>query len=157
MNEVFETLESSTGLKKPQIINYALYASIALVLLGIGNTFIVTMLGVVYPAFASFVALESADKEDDKQWLTYWVCFGAFQIVDCFGGIILSFIPFYFFLKLGFLLYLSHPKTMGATWVYNTFLSDYIKKYRGKVEAMEKNFESKVADAKAEASKTLNM
>ena len=33
-----------------------------------------------------------------------------------------QFIPFYYFLKLGFLVYLFHPSTMGATSVYNTMI-----------------------------------
>jgi len=44
------------------------------------------------------------------------VCFGAFNIVDQFAGIILQFIPFYYFLKLGFLVsFLGHPVTSGFT------------------------------------------
>ena len=127
MNEVFDVVEGATGLKKPQILQYGLVASVLLVMLGVGQNFITTMLGVCYPAFASFVALETEAKDDDKQWLTYWVCFGFFQIVDCFGGIILSFIPFYFFLKVGFMVWLFHPKTMGALWLYNNYLQAYVK------------------------------
>ena len=78
-------------------------------MLGVGQQYIVTLLGVAYPAFMSFRALESPEKEDDKLWLTYWVCFGSFNIIDQFAGIILAFIPFYYFLKLGFLVYLFHP------------------------------------------------
>ena len=122
MNDLFETIESTTGLMKPQILQYGLISSVLLVMLGIGQGIITTVIGVAYPAFASFVALESTSKEDDKQWLMYWVCFGFFQIVDCFGGIILSLIPFYFFLRIVFMVWLFHPKTMGATWLYNNTL-----------------------------------
>ena len=83
----------------------------------------------------SFLALESEGLEDDKQWLTYWVCFGAFNIVDQFAGIILQFIPFYYFLKLGFLVYLFHPSIMGATAVYNNWIKPYVQKYEGDIKA----------------------
>ena len=134
MNEVFETVESATGLMKPQILKYGLISSVLLVMLGVGQGIITTLIGVVYPAFASFIALESEEKEDDKQWLTYWVCFGFFQIIDCFGGIILQFIPFYFFLKVSFMVWLFHPKTMGALWLYNNYMQAYVKKYRSQIE-----------------------
>ena len=63
---------------KPQIVNYAMYGGVALVMLGVGQVYITTMIGVLYPAFMSFLALETDDKEDDKLWLTYWVVFGFF-------------------------------------------------------------------------------
>ena len=157
MNEVFDIVEGATGLKKPQILQYGLVASVLLVMLGVGQNFITTMLGVCYPAFASFVALETEAKDDDKQWLTYWVCFGFFQIVDCFGGIILSFIPFYFFLKVGFMVWLFHPKTMGALWLYNNYLQAYVKQYRAQVEGLEKNIANQASGYTKEAKKVLNM
>ena len=134
MNALFETVESATGLMKPQILQYGLIGSVLLVMLGVGQGIITTLIGVVYPAFASFIALETAEKEDDKQWLTYWVCFGFFQIVDCFAGFILQLIPFYFFLKVSFMVWLFHPKSMGALWLYNNYLQSYIKKYRSQIE-----------------------
>lgn len=91
------------------LMQYGLLAGIMAVMFGVGSTYITNLIGVAYPAFMSFMALESVGTEDDKQWLTYWVCFGAFNIIDQFAGVILTFIPFYYFLKLGFLVYLFHP------------------------------------------------
>ena len=102
-------------------------------MLGVGQSYITNVIGVAYPAFMSFLALESEGLDDDKQWLTYWVCFGAFNIVDQFAGIILSFIPMYFFLKLGFLVYLFHPSTLGATQVYNSVILPHMKQYEGQI------------------------
>jgi|TARA_B110000977_G_C10738752_1_gene362142 receptor expression-enhancing protein 5/6 len=82
---------------------------VLMVMLGVGQVYITCLIGVAYPAFMSFLALESDGTDDDKQWLTYWVCFGCFNIIDQFAGIILSIIPFYYFLKLGFMIYLFHP------------------------------------------------
>ena len=78
MNEIFNQIEGATGMTKPQIVNYAMYGGVGLVMLGVGQVYITTMIGVLYPAFMSFLALETDDKEDDKLWLTYWVVFGFF-------------------------------------------------------------------------------
>lgn len=44
-------------------------------------------------------AIDSVDKDDDTQWLTYWVVYAAFGIIEYFTDILLSWIPFYFLLK----------------------------------------------------------
>ena len=122
-------------------MNYTLYGGIGLVMLGVGQVYITTVIGVLYPAFMSFVALESEEKEDDKQWLTYWVVYGLFQIIDQFGGIILGLIPFYFFLKLIALVLLFHPSVMGAVYVYDKFFSNMVKAYRGQIEGTINNMQ----------------
>ena len=92
------------------------------VMFGIGSTYITCLLGVAYPAFKSFLALESKNSDDDKQWLTYWVMFGMFNIIDQFAGFILHYIPFYYFLKLGFLVWLFHPSTVGASYLFDKYI-----------------------------------
>ena len=49
---------------------------------GIGASYVTCLIAVAYPAFMTFLSLESPDEDDDKQWLTYWVVFGLFSIVD---------------------------------------------------------------------------
>ena len=120
--DALQKVADTLGMPVKSLMQYAMWTSVAFVMLGIGQTYITNVVGVAYPAFQSFRALESSGMDDDKQWLTYWVCFGAFNILDQFAGIILSFIPFYFFLKCGFLIYLFHPSTLGATTVYNNFI-----------------------------------
>lgn len=59
-------------------------------------TFIISdVIGFVYPAYASIKAIESPDKEDDKQWLTYWLMFSLFKIIESILDYLISFIPFY--------------------------------------------------------------
>ena len=88
------------------------------------SSYITCLLGVAYPCFMSFLALESDDDDDDKQWLTYWVTFGLVSIVDQYIGFILHFVPFYYFIKMGFLIWLFHPSTRGATFIYNNYIRD---------------------------------
>ena len=45
------------------------------------------MIGVAYPAFMSFKALETPNKADDRIWLIYWVFFSFLSTVEVmFGG-----------------------------------------------------------------------
>lgn len=47
-------------------------------------------------------AVESETKEDDTQWLIYWVVFGVFNIVEFFSDILLSWFPLYFLVKVSY-------------------------------------------------------
>ena len=60
----------------------ALGIGVMFIVFGVGASMLTTIIGVAYPAFMSFVALESEGEDDDKLWLTYWVVFGVFSIAD---------------------------------------------------------------------------
>lgn len=47
----------------------------------------------------SIKAIESPNKDDDTQWLTYWVVYGIFSIAEFFSDIFLSWFPFYYMMK----------------------------------------------------------
>ncbi|KAG9288894.1 hypothetical protein G9A89_019516 [Geosiphon pyriformis] len=79
-----------------------------------------------YPAYASFKAIESIDKADDTQWLTYWTVFGFISLVEFFSDIILYWLPFYYLFKTIFFLWLALPQFKGADTIY---LSPQLKPY----------------------------
>jgi receptor expression-enhancing protein 5/6 len=124
---LLDKVKEATGFEKQTIVKGAFVGIALFVFFGIGQAILTTLLGVAYPVFMSFHALENDDvnKNDDKQWLTYWVVFGLFNIIDQFAGFVLHFIPFYYVLKLGVLIFLFHPKSVGATWVYNNYIQEY--------------------------------
>ena len=96
------------------------------------------LLGFIYPAYASFKAIDSADPNDDTQWLTYWVVFACFSIVESALTFVVSWIPFYFFVKLAFLVWLYHPSTLGAVVVYGQVVRPFVMPYIGGAAAGEK-------------------
>lgn len=79
----------------------------------------------------SFYALESDGEDDDKMWLTYWVVFGLFNILDQFAGFILRFIPFYYVLKVACLIWLFHPTGQGALYVFDEYVHPLWEEYGG--------------------------
>jgi len=133
MEKVFDLLNANGA----SFSKYGLWLGMAAVFLGVGQTYITVALGVAYPAFMSFLALESDNEGDDTQWLTYWVIFGLFNIVDQWSGFILHFIPFYFVFKLCFLVYLFHPSTKGATSIYKNYILPTVKEYEPQIAAAE--------------------
>ena len=60
-----------------------------------------SVIAFVYPAIQTIRALESKDQQE--RWLTYWVVYGAFNVFESVGDIVLSWLPFYFTIKTTFL------------------------------------------------------
>ena len=88
-----ETITNLTGISSVQIKNIIMLGFIGCIMLGIGEEYVTIAIGIAYPAFMSFLALETKRTDDDKQWLTYWIVFGAFNIIDHFADVITVFIP----------------------------------------------------------------
>ena len=68
--------------------------------------------------WASIKAINTDGEDDDKVWLCFWTVFGIFQTVELFFGFILAFIPYYYWLRLAFFVYLMAPQTKGAEVLY---------------------------------------
>ena len=64
------------------------------ILFGLGQSLLCTAVGVLYPAYMSMKALKALEAQPLKvdtmqQWLTYWICYSIFSIVEEFAHYIL--------------------------------------------------------------------
>uniref|UniRef100_A0A7S3JCP2 Receptor expression-enhancing protein n=1 Tax=Euplotes harpa TaxID=151035 RepID=A0A7S3JCP2_9SPIT len=136
-----ELISSKTGVKT-EYVRYGLLSGFILIFaLGFGASLIANIVGVFYPAFQSFLALEKGEFTVCKKWLTYWVVFATFSILDHFASFILVWIPFYFLFKLVFLAYLFFPITDGAGFIYENYVRVYFKKYEAHIDEFAKKYE----------------
>merc|ERR1711934_135589 len=127
--EVMQTLQDKTGIKKLYIAAGLSLAVTIFILFGFGAGLLCNFVGFVYPAYASFKSLESPNSNDDRLWLTYWVVYSCFCLIEGFLEYLLFWVPFYFPIKLGFLFYLFLPQTQGARIIYESFLHPALKPY----------------------------
>ncbi|KAJ2402268.1 ER membrane protein DP1/Yop1 [Coemansia sp. RSA 2559] len=113
------TFQAKTGV--PKVYGAAGIAGVwvTLVFFNIGAPLLVNLVGFGYAAYASLGAIESPGKEDDMQWLTYWVIYGLLNVVEYFTGFLLYWFPFFYVAKLGFLVWLMLPATRGAEKLYH--------------------------------------
>ena len=136
-----DLIEKKVG-QNPKIIIGILVGGLILTIIGFFERQITTIIGIVLPTYWSIKAIESPETEDDIQWLTYWSVYAVFSFFDLFAKFILKFIPFYFVLKLVFLIWCFMPNTKGATFIYKNLLSKYFKKYEGKFDKIADKFKS---------------
>mmetsp|Transcript_22352 Transcript_22352/g.40709 ORF Transcript_22352/g.40709 Transcript_22352/m.40709 type:complete len:142 (+) Transcript_22352:73-498(+) len=70
----------------------------------------------LYCAMKTFQAMQTVEKEDDEQWLTFWLVFILFDLFcSVINWVAKSFVPFYEVLKLIFIVFLMFG---GATKIY---------------------------------------
>jgi receptor expression-enhancing protein 5/6 len=125
----FKELEMKTGYSKVYFFVAALSLLSSLLYLLGGIKLVSDLVTFLYPAYASFKAIDSAKPGEDTQWLTYWVVFAFFSIVESCMYILVSWIPMYFALKMGLFLWLYHPNFMGAGLIYQQVIRPVVIPY----------------------------
>jgi receptor expression-enhancing protein 5/6 len=96
--------------------------------------------------------------------LTYWVVFGAFNVVEFFSDWILHWVPFYYIFKAvsprrvingikGITLYLILPQTRGAQVLYQKVLRPYLVKKEDAVDAAINKIKTAASNAVEELKK----
>jgi len=157
--EHLETLEKKTGVRRLYLVTGAV-AFVGLYLaFGYGAGLICNLIAFVYPAYASIKALESSRKEDDTQWLTYWVVYAVFGTVEFFSDILLSWFPFYWLFKCMFLAWCAAPASWnGSMVVYRRLIRPYFLKYEAQMDDVANEVSEKVkkfADSSADKAREM--
>lgn len=129
----FEKAEKLTNVKRI-ILAQALLGILSLYLIvGRAAQFVCNLIGFAYPAYKSLVALETSNKEDDSKWLTYWVVFAAFSVIEFFSDILLSWFPLYWLAKVAFLLWCSADIPNGGSLIiYNRLIRPLFLQHKNK-------------------------
>ncbi|XP_057417871.1 HVA22-like protein e [Lotus japonicus] len=87
---------------------------------------VVTLL---YPLYASVVAMESTSKLDDDQWLAYWILYSILTLVEMVLQPLLQWLPIWYDAKLLLVAWLVLPQFKGAAFVYERFVKHHIRKH----------------------------
>lgn len=133
--------EQQTGLPRLYAVLGFAVVYFVIIFLNIGGVgqLLLNIAGFVIPGYFSLVALETTGKDDDSQLLTYWVVFAFLNVIEFWSRAILYWVPFYFFFKTLFLLYIGVPQFGGATLIYNTVIKPISRKYIVKKSAVGKS------------------
>lgn len=154
-NSFFEKIREKTKIN-PFIVLAGLLGALVAVFYGHYQENISLLVGTVFPMYMSVIAIESPDKEDDKHWCTYWVVYFSFTFVENYANLALHLIPFYFFIKLAFLVWLFFPSTNGANLIYNYLLVHFWSKYESNIDSVINEGKQMYENAKDKVKKKMN-
>jgi len=148
---ILQQAEDVTKVPKEYLVLVGGFAFFLIVFFGIGAGSLCSIVGFLYPAFKSFESIENRAKNDQTQWLIYWVVYAFFSIIEVFVEILLYWIPFYYAFKMAFLLWAMLPQTRGAKYLYDSFLKDFLKKNESKIDAALNDAQRTASNIVAEA------
>lgn len=134
--EQLKILYDKTGFNGRNIIIGLLSCGI-FIFLGIFDAFFTNFVGTLLPAYLSMKSIETQETDLEKQWITYWVLFSFLNLLDKLSGLFIFYLPFYYFIKYLFLVWLFLPNFNGAAFLYNLFLSNHLKKVEPSVDQNE--------------------
>ncbi|XP_063372024.1 receptor expression-enhancing protein 5 isoform X1 [Cydia amplana] len=132
----FDQLESKTGVNRLYLfVGLVVFTGLYLVF-GFGAELICNTIGFVYPAYMSMRALESPSKDDDTKWLTYWVVYACFSVVEYFSDFIVGWFPLYWLIKCIFIIWCYLPGELnGSLVLYHRIIRPYYQKHHSQIDA----------------------
>ncbi|AEE84982.1 HVA22 homologue D [Arabidopsis thaliana] len=83
----------------------------------------------LYPLYASVIAMESTTKVDDEQWLAYWIIYSFLSLTELILQSLIEWIPIWYTVKLVFVAWLVLPQFQGAAFIYNRVVREQFKKH----------------------------
>ncbi|KAI8384960.1 TB2/DP1, HVA22 family-domain-containing protein [Radiomyces spectabilis] len=142
-------VERCTGVPKSYFVLGAGGLVFLMIFFNFAGQLITNAISWVYPAYASFKAIESPGTADDKQWLTYWTVVGFVQILEYFSDILLYWFPFYYLFKTLFVLWLTLPQFRGAEVLYGRFLRPFLVNAQSDIDRQASKIGQKVGEVAA--------
>ncbi|KAF3056387.1 Protein yop-1 [Daldinia childiae] len=121
-------LEKQFGVPKVYAVLGVASLYLFFIIFNLGGQLLTNFAGFVVPGYYSLAALFSSTKADDTQWLTYWVVFALFSVVESAVSVVYWF-PFYYTFKFVFLLWLSLPMFSGAQLIFRSFLQPMLGRH----------------------------
>ncbi|KAI6251560.1 hypothetical protein HI914_00660 [Erysiphe necator] len=141
-------LEKQTSVPKVYAFLGVIATYFAFIFFNLGGQLLTNIAGFVIPGYYSLEALFSVSKNDDTQWLTYWVVFSFLNVFESAVSVVYWF-PFYYTFKFIFVLWLALPITSGAQLVFKSFIQPAFASYFSGPGATAANLRSKI-DAAAD-------
>lgn len=97
---------------------------------------VILVFGTLYPAYASYKAVRTKNVKEYVKWMMYWIVFALFCTVETFSDVFLSWLPFYYELKIVFVLWMLSPMTQGSSFLFKKFVHPHLAKREKEIDEM---------------------
>ncbi|KAF9433270.1 receptor accessory protein 4 [Entomortierella beljakovae] len=87
-----------------------------------------------YPAYASYKAISSGNNTRLTAWLMYWTVMGIFSLVEFVLDTFVFWFPFYYEIKLLFVLWMILPQTQGSIYLYQAVVDPYLAEHEHDID-----------------------
>eukprot|EP00092_Neocalanus_flemingeri_P009286 GFUD01009992.1.p1 GENE.GFUD01009992.1~~GFUD01009992.1.p1 ORF type:complete len:196 (-),score=62.39 GFUD01009992.1:153-740(-) len=140
VTDLLAMAEKKTGLDRMILLGLSITFLTFWLCVGYGAQLICGVIGFLYPAYESVKALRNADTHIEKRWLTYWVVFAFFHVLEFFSDHLVWWVPLYWLVKTIFLVWCMAPINQnGSAVVYKLVIRPLYVKYHGDIDTvMEK-------------------
>ncbi|KAJ8348395.1 hypothetical protein SKAU_G00269840 [Synaphobranchus kaupii] len=95
---------------------------------------VVLAFGILYPAYSSYKAVKTKNVKEYVKWMMYWIVFAIFTTAETVTDLVLSWFPFYFELKIAFVIWLLSPYTKGSSVLYRKFVHPTLSKKEKEID-----------------------
>ncbi|XP_054721917.1 receptor expression-enhancing protein 1-like [Uloborus diversus] len=97
---------------------------------------VLLVFGTLYPAYASYKTVKTKNVKDYVKWMMYWVVFAMYKFIEIFADIFIAFwFPFYYELKIMFVLWLICPATRGSSYIFRKLINPHLSKHEKVIDS----------------------
>ncbi|KAL7071730.1 hypothetical protein ACQ4LE_009318 [Meloidogyne hapla] len=96
---------------------------------------VILLAGTLYPGYRSYKAVRTKDVKEYVKWMMYWIVFALFHASEALADILLAFwFPFYYELKIVFVVWLLSPWTKGSSILYRKWVHPMLMKHEEDID-----------------------
>lgn len=94
-----------------------------------------SVFSIFLPVFFSYKALRTSDPGLLSPWLMYWTTLSIFLVVENQFHFILSWMPFYSWIRLGVHIYLVAPGQQGCVFIYKEHIRPFLEEHERQIDS----------------------
>jgi receptor expression-enhancing protein 1/2/3/4 len=95
---------------------------------------IIVTIGTLYPGYRSYKSLINSDLREVVSCLRYWIVFSIFIACETVTDVLLSWFPFYYWIKIFIVLWMISPA--GSTLLYKRFVQPVLKEREQEIDQL---------------------